>query len=167
MKKLILSALLFSSVSFCQEVKNDSISNTLENYFSSEDKFNGEKTYYSPFTENISITRIVGKKGIASQFIKIDVKGSTLNYRCKGLLILFENGLKINRPNEIVDTDYSDGFSYGVWFKPTSKEISLFKKYKITDVRLYIYDAHISDYDATSFKDAAQVMLSIPKVKKK
>lgn len=80
MKKLLLSALLFSAVSFCQEVKNDSISNTLENYFISEDKFNGEKTYFSPYTENISITRIVGKKGIDSQFIKIDVKGSTLNY---------------------------------------------------------------------------------------
>lgn len=166
MKKTLLSALLFSTLSFSQ-ISNDSIASRLEDYLSSVDKFTGKKTYYSPYSENLSIVKVVYKKNDFSQFIKIDVKGSTVNYNCKGLIILFENGMKINRPNEVVETNYSDGFRYSVWFKPTAKEIALFKKYKITDVELYIYDAHISDYDATSFKDASEILLVAPKLKKK
>ena len=169
MKKLLLSALLVSVLSFSQEVKNDSIqpSKTLNDYLYSVDKFSGEKVYYSPYAKNISIARYTSKKNGPSQYIDIDVKGITLNYGCKGLSILFENGMKIVRPNEKVETSYNDGYQYSVWFKPTAKEIAMFKKYKITDVKLYIYEEQISNDEAITFKEAAKVMLITPTIKKK
>jgi hypothetical protein len=169
MKKLLLSALLASALSFSQEVKNDTIqpSKTLNDYLYSVDKFNGDKVYYSPYAKNISIARYTTKKSGTSQYIDIDVIGITLNYGCKGLSILFENGMKINRPNEVVETSYNDGYQYSVWFKPTAKEIAMFKKYKITDVKLYIYEEQISDEEAVVFKESAKVMLTVPNIKKK
>jgi hypothetical protein len=43
----------------------------------------------------------------------------------------------------------------------------MFKKYKVTDVQLYIYDASISSDEADTFKEAAKVMLVTPVIKKK
>ena len=169
MKKILLSALLASTLSFSQEVNNDTIqpSKSLTDYLHSVDKFSGDKVYYRPYAKNLSIARYTSNKKGASQYIDIDVKGITLNYGCKGLSILFENGMKITRPNEKVETSYNDGYQYSVWFKPTAKEISMFKKYKVTDVQLYIYDASISSDEADAFKEAAKVMLVTPVIKKK
>lgn len=73
--------LLISTLSFSQ---NDSIKvKTLNDYLYNEDKFNGQKEYYSP-TSTISIAKFVSKYR-TTQYISINVNGSTLNYGCYGV----------------------------------------------------------------------------------
>lgn len=170
MKKLLLGlVLLFSIVSFSQtEIKLDTIKKikTLENYLSSTDKFTGEKVYYSNLSNTIHISKYVTKNS-SSQYISISVNGSTLNYGCYGVSILFENGKQINRPNEKIETDYRDGWNYRAFFIPTAYEINLFKTSRVVTVKLYIYDSDISTSDADEFKEAANIMLKTTLKKKK
>ena len=67
--------------------------NLLYKYLSSTDKFSGEKTYYGGGTI-VSFMKVIGK-GKSSQYVSVNVNGSTLNYGCYGVYILFENGKKI------------------------------------------------------------------------
>lgn len=169
MRKLLLGAiLLFSNLCISQEQQKDTVvvnQKTLNDYLSNEDKFTGEKTYYSP-TTTISIAKFVqGKK--SNQYISIAVPGSTLNYGCYGVSILFENGKKIVRPHEKVETAYSDGWSYRAFFTPTANEINLLKSYKVVAVKLYIYDADVNSREADDLLESAKVMLSTPKIVKK
>lgn len=152
--KLLLATLLFSTLSFAQETNK-----TLEDYLHSTDKFTGEKTYYTPYSKNINAFRIIGSSG-TRQYFSLKVYGATLNYECKGVYILFENGEKIIRPEEKIDTKYDNGYRYSAFFVPTEKEIELFKNSKITDVKLYIYDSVINNQDATKFLEAAKVILT-------
>ena len=169
MRKLLLGAiLLFSNLCISQEQQKDTVlvkqEKTLNDYLYNEDKFTGEKTYYSP-TITISIAKFVqGKK--SNQYISIAVPGSTLNYGCYGVSILFENGKKIVRPNEKVETNYSDGWSYRAFFTPTTNEINLLKSYKVVAVKLYIYDADINSTESEDLLTASKIMLSIPKIAK-
>lgn len=169
MRKLLLVAiLLFSNLCISQEQQKDTVvvnQKTLNDYLSNEDKFTGEKTYYSP-TTIISIAKFVQGKS-SHQYISIDVPGSTLNYGCYGVSILFENGKKIVRPHEKVETNYSDGWSYRAFFTPTVNEINLLKSYKVVAVKLYIYDTDINSSEADDLLTAAKVMLSTPKIVKK
>ena len=169
MRKLLLGAiLLFSNLCISQEQQKDTVvvnQKTLNDYLSNEDKFTGEKTYYSP-TTTISIAKFVQRKS-SNQYISIDVSGSTLNYGCYGVSILFENGKKIVRSHEKVETSYSDGWSYRAFFTPTANEINLLKSYKVVAVKLYIYDTDVDSKEAEDLLEAAKVMLSTPKIVKK
>lgn len=138
---------------------------TINDYFVSEDKFTHEKMYtsYSP-DGYISINKFILNKSY-KQYIEILIPGSTLNYECYGVSILFDNGKMISRPKEKVETSYgNNGWEYKAWFSPTVNEINLLKSYKVEAVKLYVYDKDINYGD--TFLTAAKVMLSTPPIKK-
>lgn len=136
----------------------------LSRYLSETDKFSGEKTYYGG-GKIVSFMKVIGK-GKSSQYVSINVNGSTLNYGCYGVSILFENGKKIVRSNEKVDTDYSDGeWKYKAFFTPTFNEIYLLKTQKITAVKLYIYDADVDENESITILKDAKIILTTPQKK--
>jgi hypothetical protein len=137
---------------------------TLNDYLSSTDKFSGEKTYYGG-GKTVSFMKVIGK-GTSTQYVSVDVNGSTLNYGCYGVYILFENGKKIIRSNEKVETDYSnDGWRYKAFFRPTLNEITLLKTQKITTVKLYIYDEDVNESESNTILEDAKIILTTPKKK--
>lgn len=137
---------------------------TLNDYLSDTDKFTGEKSYYGGGTI-VSFAKYVGKKS-NSQYVSIRVQGSTLNSGCYGVSILFENGKKIIRSKEKVDTDYSNsGWQYKAFFTPTLNEITLLKTQKIIAVKLYIYDADINKNESITILEDAKILLTTPKKK--
>ena len=137
---------------------------TLKDYLSSTDKFSGEKTYYGGGTI-VSFMKVIGK-GTSSQYISVNVNGSTLNYGCYGVSILFENGGKIIRSKEKVDTGYNDsGWLYKAFFRPSLNEINLLKTQKITTVKLYVYDADVDDSESNTILKDAKIILTTPKKK--
>ena len=138
--------------------------NLLDRYLSKTDKFSSEKTYYGGGTI-VSFMKVIGK-GKSSQYVSVNVNGSTLNYGCYGVYILFENGKKIVRSKEKVDTDYSDGeWKYKAFFTPTLNEINLLKTQKITTVKLYVYDADVDDSESNTILKDAKIILTTPKKK--
>lgn len=141
---------------------------TFEDYLTETDPFNGEKTYRGGIPP-ISFTKIKSKTS-TEQYIHLSVNGSTLNYGCEGVYILFENGEKIERSKEKVDTDYSSGsWSYSAFFTPTANEIKLLKTQKVIAVKLYIYkQLYIPELDQNTILEDAKIILTTlkPKLKK-
>lgn len=133
------------------------------------DKFNGEVSYNTPIIDNISFTKYK-RKSVISQYVSINVYDTYLaGYNNTGLTILFKSGKKIIRSKEKVDVNISSGsdWSYSVFFTPSPNEINLLKKEEIEAVKLYIFDAEISQGD--KIKEYANCVLVTPKtqIKKK
>lgn len=166
MKKILLAVLFLNLHFYSNAQELTKTTDQLEDYLSKVDKFNGEKTYYGG-GNTVSFMKVISK-GKSTQYVSINVKGSTLNYGCYGVSILFENGKKIIRTKEKVDTDYnSDGWAYKAFFSPTFNEINLLKTQKITAVELYIYDADINETESNTILTDAQILLTTPKIKPK
>ena len=137
---------------------------TLDDYLSDTDKFTGKKTYYGGGTI-VSFMKVVEGK-LSNQYVSIYLNGSTLNYGCYGVSILFKNGKKIIRSKEKVDTDYNnDGWRYKAFFTPTLNEITLLKTQKISAVKLYIYDTEVNENESITILKDAKIILTTPKKK--
>lgn len=135
---------------------------TLNDYLSETDKFSGDKTYYGG-GDIVSFMKVIGKK-TSSQYVSITVKGSTLNYGCYGVSILFDNGKKIIRSKEKIGTKYSDsGWRYKAFFTPTLNEITLLKTQRVSAVKLYIYDADVNENESTTIIEDAKILLTTQK----
>lgn len=108
------------------------------------DKFSGETTASSDYSEGIKFLKII-KNGSSKIYMAINESGSTLNVGEKGLILLLENGNKIERPNAKIDVDTGSGrnYVYSAFIELTKKEIDLITKNPITDDRLYIYDGEV------------------------
>jgi hypothetical protein len=131
------------------------------------DKFNGEVSYNTPNIDNISFIKYK-RKGIISQYVSISVYDTYLtSYNITGLSILFKSGKKIIRNKEKVDVNNSSDsyWSYSVFFTPSPNEINLLKKDEIEAVKLYIFDAEITQGD--KIKEYANCVLVTPKTKLK
>jgi len=110
-----------------------------------KDKFNDKITFRSPISEPITFVK-VKDKGQVNTFMRISVYGSTVNVGKTGVIILFSNGEKIERPNAKLDTKVSrhgKGYDYSAFITLTDDDILKLKTNTITDVRLYIYDSTI------------------------
>ena len=131
------------------------------------DKFTGEINYNSPDIDDISFIKYK-KSGVVRQYVSISVYNTYLSgYHNIGLTVLFKSGKKLKRPNEKVDANTSSGsnWRYSVFFTPTANEISLLKKEEIEAIKLYIFDAEISQGDR--IRDYANCVLVTPKAKAK
>ena len=109
--------------------------------------------------------KVIGK-GKSSQYVSVNVNGSTLNYGCYGVYVLFENGKKIIRSKETVETKYNgSGWGYRAFFTPTLNEITLLKTQRISAVKLYIYNADVNEEESTTILKDAKIILTTPKKK--
>jgi len=111
----------------------------------STDKFSGETTASSDFSEGIKFIKST-KAGVSKIYMAINEPGSTLNVGKKGLTLLLENGKKIERPNAKIDVEVGgSNYVYSAFIELTKAEIDLIIKNPITDNRLYIYDGEIKN----------------------
>lgn len=128
-----------------------------------KDKFEDITRYSIPFNpEEIYLLKIIFNNQ-TKLFLDIKVKGNTLNIGEKGVFILLENGEKIIRQNESIDVEsyvnrYSSGWKYSTIIELNEEEIESLKKFKITDVRLYIYDETISKETAYKIQEFLKCM---------
>ncbi|MCF8322746.1 MAG: hypothetical protein K9I26_06385 [Flavobacterium sp.] len=117
----------------------------------------------------LDLLKLKVKHHLRNIYIYLSVNGSTLNYECEGAYILFENGLKIIRSKEKIDTDYSSGsgWTYSAFFTPTANEIKLLKTQKVIAVKLYIYmHDYLSESTQNTILEDAKIILMTPKPKK-
>lgn len=119
-----------------------------------KDKFTGEISIFTPLDEPLSINKIV-EKTKTYYFLSASVIGVTATVGRKGLYILFSDGTKFIRQNESIDTKvnkYGSGFEYSAFIELTKKEVEIFSKKTVTDVKLYIYDREVDGFDSSQFK---------------
>lgn len=112
-----------------------------------KDKFTSEITYNSPLNYGISVIKKI-KENVTDLYLYIEVNGSSASVDKQGVVLLLENGLKIERPTEkinvrVYSNKYTSGYTYSAIVHPDTNELKLLTQFKITDVRLYIYDSQI------------------------
>ncbi|MDA0175910.1 hypothetical protein OOZ35_00220 [Mesoflavibacter profundi] len=105
------------------------------------DKFTGDTTSRSPILDKVSFT-----KSNDDIYLKLTTYGSTANVNKKGVIILLDNGKKIEKPEEKIDVDVDKyGYRYSAFIRLNNEDIELLSNNEITDYRLYIYDKSISN----------------------
>lgn len=116
-----------------------------KNIETTTDKFTGETTASSDYSEGIKFLKI-SKSGTSKIYLTINESGPTLNVGKKGLTLLLENGKKIERPNTDIEVKASrSNYVYSAFIELTKAEIDLIINNPITDDRLYIYDGEIKN----------------------
>ena len=109
------------------------------------DKFTDKRRSYSPLLEDISLSKYE-EEDVVTIYMSLKVNGSTLNLNGKGVILLLEDGSKINLPNETIEANVSDyGWEYTAFFSLSDENINKLKASPITDYRLYIYDKTIEN----------------------
>jgi len=121
-----------------------------ENFTVKTDKFSNEVTTTSPSSDGISFIK-VEKGEYKSIYLNINEIGSTLNVGKKGLILLLENGKRIEKPNaeiDVVPREGRNGYIYSAFINLEEADIKLLTENKITDGRLYIYDSTVEGGEA-------------------
>lgn len=125
---------------YCQDIKTKT------------DKFEGTTISRSKDLYGISFAKEI-RDGSSYIYMRLENEGSTLNVGENGLILLFENGKKLERPNENIDTKvnkHGKGYLYSAFIELTRPEIELIIENRITDTRLFIYDAEVKYGDILS-----------------
>lgn len=121
------------------------------------DDFTGEIKYNSPLSENYSMNDMIIykqiNKGAPVYYLSLHTTGSTVNVKERGVIILFEDGTKLSKPNIEINVKAGDrGFNYSAFFSLTSNDLIALKSKKIKKYRLYIYDNTIDQNFADKFR---------------
>jgi len=111
------------------------------------DKFDGTITMRSPIDNPCLFIKHI-RNGDTTLIFRPTASGSTLNTNIKGVIILFKDGTKIERPNEIINVNSATGtgWEYSAYMHLTKEEEAQFLISPMTDYRLYIYDATVTNY---------------------
>lgn len=123
------------------------------------DKFTGDTTFSSIPSDGISFIKV--KNGTKSAiYLSIKKTGTTISIGEKGLIILLENKLKIEKPNEKIDVKpgYKSYYDYSAFVELTSSDIKYLTQHSMTDARLYVYDRTIQN--GPTLKEYLKCLLS-------
>ena len=152
MKNLILISLLIPLISFGQTKKELKVIDKAATKISvKKDKFNGTTTWSSPsFGSGIAATTAKRVKFIkvldgvnTTTYLSLTTYGATLNIGEKGLILLFQDGTKLEKPNAEVDSKSDSGtvyWEYSTFTRISDEELEMFASKKIDSFRLYIYE---------------------------
>lgn len=140
---IFLGFISYSQTFDCSEIitsKIDKITGELT-LTSSQFPFKGS---YSLIPAPASYVRVI-KDGDTATYISLIVYGSTLNVGQKGVTLLLANGIKIERPEVVIDYNTDTyAWRYSAFFALENDEIELLKNNEVEMIRLYIYDADYS-----------------------
>jgi hypothetical protein len=119
---------------------------------SKKDEFTGEISIKNPYTSNSAeyIYKIINKSD-TTFYLSLKASGSTVSVDGKGVIILFENGLKLEKPDEKIDVKVGkNDYDYSCFIELSKEDLQVLRKNKITKYRLYIYDTNVSSFGAES-----------------
>jgi hypothetical protein len=128
-----------------------------EDYFcdkleSKKDDFSGEITIQNPYsltTEEYIYKKI--NKSDTTYYLSLKAHGSTITVDGTGVIILFEDGSKLEKPDEKIDVKVGQkDYDYSCFIRLSKDDIQLLRKNKISKYRLYIYDTNLSSFSAES-----------------
>ncbi len=150
MKKIYLIALL----SIC--LKSISIGQTKDSIVEAcdlnreVDQFTEKVTYnIADAGGDISYVKVI-EKGVPRYYLSIWKKESGI-YTGKGVILILENGKKIEKPNETVDYTYSSGDFYTkIFMKLNTNDIALLKESGIAKFKIYITEGFTNSAKETT-----------------
>jgi hypothetical protein len=120
------------------------------------DDFTDKVSLNSPIIESRKLAPMTIYKSIEGirtvYYLSLRTYGRTANVGESGVIILFDDGTKMNKPSEEIDIDTDDrGFEYSAFIALTETEVQLLTTKKIKKFRLYIYDEEVNPGEANKF----------------
>jgi len=155
MKKILLllfSILFINAESKAQENEASDVCSRIERKV---DEIEGEIQLNSPLINGSALSSLIIykdiKNGKAVYYLSLKTRGSTVVVDGKGATILFTDGTKLKKEEDIdVDSDES-GFKYSAFITLTPADLVTFSTKKIKMFRLYIFDKIVSPEDSEEF----------------
>ena len=125
------------------------------------DDFTGDKTYRTPYGKDAQLMKIIKGESVTTYLI-LDAKGSTLNVGEKGVIILMEDGSKLEYPGEEIDSDVGQGSSwdYSTFIRMNDETLTKLSTVAIDKWRLFIYDTDFDSTDAEVFRIQVECIMS-------
>ena len=157
MKHLLLALLCLPMFGNAQSVSATSTANDPCSGFKREvDEFTDEVIIRTPIFDEQGLSPIVVfktiKNGKESYDMRLGTVGSTVSLNKTGVIVLFDDGTKWNKPDAEVDVDVSEqGFDYNSYVRLDESDMALFSNKKVKKFRLYIYDEEVSPGFANRF----------------
>jgi len=121
----------------------------------SVDEFTGEIKISSPLSEGSKLAPVIIYKDInktsTAYYLSLHTNGNTLNVGESGVIILLDDGTKINKSDKIDVEAADNGWDYRAFISLTQSDLQLLSTKKINKYRLYIYDETLSKWFAEKF----------------
>ncbi|HLU86483.1 MAG TPA: hypothetical protein VKZ44_01935 [Taishania sp.] len=120
------------------------------------DDFTNEIKLNSPLTVNTEVAPLIIYKTIKNNQViynlALQTYGVTFNSNQSGVIILFDDGTKMNKPSTKVNVDYSNsGYEYRSFIFLTENDMKILSTKRIKKFRLYIYDKEIEPMYSNKF----------------
>lgn len=116
------------------------------------DDFTDEKRIRTPYNGDVSITKIISNNQ-EIVYLSLNASGSTINVGEKGVIILMEDGSKLNFPDEKIDSKVGKyGYDYSAFIRIDDETLSKLTNVPIDKWRLYIYDKDLGETEAELFR---------------
>lgn len=111
----------------------------------SEDRFENTVRISTPYklTNLFRVIKVISETDVAT-YLSIRTGGYTASVGEKGVILLLEDGTKLEWPNEVIDCDVNTngpGFSYTAFIRLTDEQIDQLAASKVSGAKLYIYEA--------------------------
>lgn len=93
--------------------------------------------------KRVIFNKTKNEKGEYHNYLRLTTYGSTLNMGEKGLILLFEDGSRFEKPNAKIDANPDSNtayWQYSIFIEISDAELEIFASKKIDKFRLYIYD---------------------------
>jgi hypothetical protein len=152
---LLVSLITFNCFSQCEKITRKT------------DKFTGEITLHSPIGMYMSMAGHFYKsitKDTTNYSLYLHTCGSTIT-KAKGVVILFEDGSKLEFPNQEIEADVPQGneycnFEYQAFIDLSKSDIDKLLTHKMTDFRLYIFDRKVGNAQAKKLQDYLRCLVN-------
>lgn len=143
--------LVFGSLSsFCQIDTCGYIYSKHDDFENKDYYYTANKLYGSTFPAQMM--KVVSKKS-SVYYLSLYSYGKTASVNEKGVIIILENGQKLNFATEKISENIRGGeFEYNAFITLTTNQLKILKTHSIKKWRLYVYDNELSENDMSLFK---------------
>lgn len=118
------------------------------------------KVFESPDSNAVQFTKdVLGKS--ATYRIRLRMMRTAIDLGQKGIVIFFEDGTKLEKPEESVDVNNLDGkFEFTGTLTLLPEELAIFQKKKISGFKLFTYQKDIPVASGEKFRNYANCIVS-------
>lgn len=112
--------------------------------------------WQTPDTNAVQFTKTAKGSDLVYR-VNLRINGKEVNIGQQGIIITFDNGTTISKPDEMVDVVNMDGdFEYSAGFTLSPEEFNVFKKNRITKFQLATYQKALTSQEQEKYRTYAK-----------
>ena len=126
----------------------------------SVDEMTDEIKLNTPYGSDFSIYKYITSES-TEYYLSLNTTGSTVVVDGTGVIILFTDGSKMTKPDEIGVKAGSNGFNYSAFISLTQEDLDVLSTKQIKKFRLYIFDQKVEPFEGEEFTNFVKCMMEI------